>query len=98
MALNRYGDATLLWVVPAERHRPAGTVEVVMPGLLRGYMDRFAPDENAHNLSFDGWLQVCTNALVLSRLQKSLKHGTAAATGPGPGTTDAPQEAGADDA
>jgi hypothetical protein len=25
MTLNRYGDATLLWVVPAERHRPPGT-------------------------------------------------------------------------
>jgi hypothetical protein len=68
MALNRYGDATLLWVVPAERGRPSGTVEVVMPGLLKGYIDRFAPDENAHDLSFTGWLRVCANALVLAQL------------------------------
>ena len=40
-----------------------------MPGLLKGYIDRFAPDENAHDFSFDGWLRVCTNACVLSRLQ-----------------------------
>jgi hypothetical protein len=97
MALNRYGDATLLWVVPAERDRPAGTVEVITPGLLKGYIDRFAPDDNAHDLSFDGWLQVCANALVLSRLQTSLKHGTAA-TSPGPDITDAPQEVETDDA
>lgn len=71
MALNRYGEATLLWVVPAERDRPAGTVEVVMPGLLKGYIDRFAPDENAHDLSFEGWLRVCANAYVLARLQQS---------------------------
>ena len=70
MALNRYGDNILLWVVPAEPDRPAGTVEVVMPGLLKGYIDRFAPDDNAHDLSFDGWLRVCTNACVLVRLQK----------------------------
>ena len=71
MALNRYGDAMLLWVVPAERDRPAGTVEVVMPGLLKGYIDRFAPDDNAHDLSFDGWLRVCANACVLARLQRT---------------------------
>jgi hypothetical protein len=70
MALNRYGEATLLWVVPAERDRPAGTVEVVMPGLLKGYIDRFAPDDNAHDFSFDGWLRVCANACVLARLQR----------------------------
>jgi hypothetical protein len=71
MALNRYGDATLLWVVPAERDRPVGTVEIVMPGLLKGYIDRFAPDDNAHDFSFDGWLRVCANACVLARLQRS---------------------------
>ena len=70
MALNRYADATLLWVVKAERDRQAGTVEVIMPGLLKGYIDRFAPDGNAHDLSFDGWLRVCANACVLARLQR----------------------------
>ncbi|WP_428491570.1 hypothetical protein [Rhodopila sp.] len=70
MALNRYGEATLLWVVQAERDRPAGMVEVVMPGLLKGYIDRFAPEKNAHDLSFDGWLRVCANACVLARLQR----------------------------
>jgi hypothetical protein len=70
MALNRHGEATLLWVVPAEPTRPAGTVEVVMPGLLKGYIDRFAPDDNAHDFSFDGWLRVCVNACVLDRLQR----------------------------
>ena len=56
LVLNRYGPATLLWVVRAERDRPSGTVEVLMPGLMKGYVDRFAPDDNAHDLSFDGWL------------------------------------------
>ena len=68
MALNRHGPAVLLWVVPAERNRPAGTVEVVMPGLLRGYIDRFAPEDNAHDFSFNGWLLVCANACAMVRL------------------------------
>lgn len=71
LALNRYGENTLLWVVPAERDRPPGTVEVIMPGLLKGYIDRFAPDDNAHDLSFEGWLRVCTNACILADLQRS---------------------------
>jgi hypothetical protein len=83
MALNRYGEATLLWVVQAERDRPAGTVEVVMPGLLKGYIDRFAPNDNAHDLSFDGWLRVCANAYVLSQLQKSATRAARPAPGHG---------------
>jgi hypothetical protein len=85
MALNRDGEATLLWVVPAERDRPAGTVEIIMPGLLKGYIDRFAPSENAHDLSFDGWLRVCVNAYVLARLQRPTPPATITgptATGP----------------
>jgi hypothetical protein len=71
MALNRYGHNTLLWVVPAAQDRPAGTVEVAMPGLLKGYIDRFAPDSNAHDFSFDGWLRVCANACILAGKAKA---------------------------
>ena len=70
LAVRRHGDNTLLWVVPAERDRPPGTMEVMMPGLLKGYIDRFAPEDNAHDFSFDGWMRVCANALVLARLLK----------------------------
>jgi hypothetical protein len=71
MALNRYGANTLLWIVPAERDRPSGTVEVAMSGLLKGYIDRFAPDDNAHDFSFTGWIKLCANAWLLSRLHKA---------------------------
>lgn len=61
-ALNLYGRNTLLWVVPAdERHQP-GAVEPVLPGLLKGSIDRFAPNENAHDLSFELWLRLCLQA------------------------------------
>lgn len=71
MALRRYAPATLLWVVPAERDRPPGTVEVIMPGILKGYIDRFAPNTNAHDFSFDGWLRLCANAIVLAGLRQT---------------------------
>jgi hypothetical protein len=71
LALRRHGDNTLLWVVPAERDRPPGTVEMMIPGLLKGYIDRFAPEDNAHDFSFDGWVRVCANALVLAGLTRS---------------------------
>jgi hypothetical protein len=70
LALNRHGSNRLLWIVPADEAHPPGTVEVAMNGLFKGYIDRFAPDENAHDLSFDGWIRVCANAYLLSRLQK----------------------------
>jgi hypothetical protein len=47
-----------------------------MPGLMKGYIDRFAPDHNAHDLSVDGWLRVCANACVLHRLQKFAAEAT----------------------
>src|SRR6185437_10677585 len=71
MALNQRSSSTLLWVVPAEPNRPPGAVEVLRPGLLKGYIDRFAPAENAHDLSFAGWLKVCANAVVLASLTRS---------------------------
>jgi len=58
-ALNEIGRNWLLWMVPADAAHPAGTVEGLLPGLLRGYIDRFAPSENAHELSVPVWTAVC---------------------------------------
>ena len=70
LALRQHGGNTLLWVALADKDHPVGSVEVAMPGLLKGYVDRFAPEENAHDLSFDAWVRVCANAYLLSRLSK----------------------------
>jgi hypothetical protein len=61
-ALNEQGSNWLLWMVPADPAHPAGTVERLLPGLLRGFMDRFAPHENAHDLSLPAWTRVCETA------------------------------------
>ena len=61
-ALNRFGRNTLLFVVPADEAHPPGAVDRVLPGLFRGYIDRFAPDDNAYDLSLEVWLSICVNA------------------------------------
>jgi hypothetical protein len=65
LALNRYAAHTLLCVVPADETHPAGSVERVSSGLFMGFIDRFAPVENAHFYSFEAWLSICANALIL---------------------------------
>ena len=66
-ALNLSGENTLLWVVSADAAHPPGTVHWVMPGLLKGYIDRFAPMDNAHDLSLESWLELCANAWALRK-------------------------------
>ena len=59
---RRYGPNTVFWVELADSVRPAGTVEWAGVDLLRGYIDRFAPGENAHDLSLDCWITICHEA------------------------------------
>jgi len=66
-ALRIYGPTTLLWCELADEAHQPGTVERIEPGLLKGYMDRFAPGENAHDLSLDCWVTLCKNAVQVWR-------------------------------
>ncbi len=65
--MQAYGDNTLLYVVPAGSEHLPGSVEWKAPGLMCGYMDRFAPYEDAHDTSMQCWLSICRNALALRR-------------------------------
>lgn len=65
--MRAYGDNTLLYVVPAGSEHLPGSVEWHAPGLMCGYMDRFAPYEDAHDTSVQCWLSICRNALALRR-------------------------------
>jgi hypothetical protein len=70
-ALRAYGPVDLLWVTLHDEEHPPGRVEAVAPGLLKGYIDRFAPGENAHALSLECWIALCRNALVSQRSEES---------------------------
>jgi hypothetical protein len=64
-AVRKYGSNTLLWVVQEDDTHRRGLVEVVGNGLLRGYIDRFAPQTGAPDLS-PCWLDLCRHAYALA--------------------------------
>lgn len=66
-ALRRIGRATLLWVTREDADHPSGTVVVIEPGFLKGFVERFAMDPEAGDSSAD-WLLVCRNAEHLARV------------------------------
>jgi hypothetical protein len=68
--LGRHGRSALLYVVSADQAHPPGTVEMKMHGLLKGYVSRFAPNENAHDLVLEEWLEVCAHAALLTGAQR----------------------------
>lgn len=70
-AIRAYGPGTLLWVELADATHPPGSVVQIGPGLLKGHMDRFAPGENAHDLSLDCWLTLCGNAEALVHARRA---------------------------
>jgi hypothetical protein len=81
MVLNEYAPNTLLWVTLADETHPPGSVDYLLPGLLRGFVDKFAPSENAHDLSFDVWLELCTKAAKLVGLLGSARDQVGASEG-----------------
>ena len=60
--LQCYGPNTLLFVTLADHDHAAGTVEIRSPGFLVGYLDRFAPPDNAMDASFEAWASICRQA------------------------------------
>jgi Sulfotransferase family len=69
--LRNFGPNTLLWLELADAAQRPGTVEWAGEGLLKGYMDRFAPGDDAHDLSLDCWVAVCREAYRLWRDDKA---------------------------
>ncbi len=65
--LSEYGRNSLIWVVASSAHKP-GSVEYLLPGLLKAYVGRFAPDENAGDFALEPWLEICLNARRLTSI------------------------------
>ena len=63
--LNEHGLNTLLWVVPARAPYEPGTVEELLPGLLRGHIDKLPSTHTPGDLSQIGWLEICVSAYCL---------------------------------
>ena len=63
--IRAMGPNTFLWVREADDDHPVGHVEVAEPGLLRGYISKFAWYGDARALELHEWYEVCLNALHL---------------------------------
>jgi hypothetical protein len=64
-AIRRYGPNTLLLATLSDRTHRSGVVEWRMPGLMIGYIDRFAPEEDAYDLLLEPWIGICREAYRL---------------------------------
>jgi hypothetical protein len=64
-ALRDRGPNTLLIVTEADAGHPAGAVDVLEEGLMRGYVDRLAPSDKPHMVSTGSWLEVCRSTLAI---------------------------------
>ncbi len=74
MAIRRYGPNRLLLVNPAEAGQRVGAVAARAPGFMVGYVDRFAPGDNAHDLSLGSWVKVCREAHRLRVMAQSARR------------------------
>ncbi len=60
--LRRRGPNTLLWVAAADAAHPPGTAERRGEGLIKGYVERFAPYSQATDISYPSWFALCEAA------------------------------------
>jgi hypothetical protein len=67
--LRRFGPNSLLWVTTPEPDRPAGFVETLGDGLMRGYIDKFALYDRSPDISRSAWGALCREAYALRRHQ-----------------------------
>ena len=65
--LRCFGPTTLLFVTLADEQHAVGTVELRAPGFMVGYLDRFAPANDAHAASYAEWANLCRQAYRLFR-------------------------------
>jgi len=68
--LRNYGDNALLYAIEADENRRPGTAERTAPGLLRGYIDRFASYDDATAVSSQCWLGICRDAFSLWQMRQ----------------------------
>jgi hypothetical protein len=64
-AVSTYGECSLLFVDPQGPGETAGTVERLSERLYRGVIDRFAPYEQANDISVACWTAICEAAAAL---------------------------------
>ena len=67
LALNRHGPQSMLWITPTDDTEMVGRVQLLCPGLMHGYIDRFMGRGVGTEPSMRGWLALLLNAWLVSR-------------------------------
>ena len=67
LRLNEYGTNTLLYLTRCSHNRRSGTVELLAPGVMRGYVDDFVIVPELDNKDHAAWLRVAVNAWLLDK-------------------------------
>ena len=65
--LAHHASNTLLYVVPCQNGRRSGTVELLAPGLMRGYIETLAISEDTTVADHGEWLRIVANAWILDQ-------------------------------
>jgi tetratricopeptide (TPR) repeat protein len=72
-AMRRYGDNMLLYVRYQDESHPNGTVQLVRPGLMIGYIDRFEVSQSGEQgkSAIPSWMIICKEAYRLWQASKA---------------------------
>ena len=85
--LRRLGPNTLLWVVEADDEHSAGTIEVLEPDLIKGYITRFAPYDGVTDIDVASWFVVCWRADEVRHPDRVAPEAEDPGEAPGPALT-----------
>src|SRR5262249_7136315 len=84
--LRQFGPNVLLWVVQGDEQHPPGTIEQIEADLIKGYIERFAPYDNAPDIRPYSWFRVCQATYDLCRGPKVAAQPEAEVVQPEPAT------------
>ncbi|MBS0639921.1 MAG: hypothetical protein JSS43_08625 [Proteobacteria bacterium] len=65
LQLNQYGSNTVLYLTRCANGRRPGAVELLAPGIMRGYVDDFVITPHPETKDHAAWLRVAANAWLL---------------------------------
>ncbi len=74
MAIRRYGPNTLLVITLSDAAHRGGTVEARSPGFMIGYIDRFAPGDDAQDFLLGQWVRICRDAWRLRLAARGMRR------------------------
>lgn len=67
LKLNEYGTNTLLFLTRCERNKRSGAVDLIAPGVMRGYVDDFVIRPEVNLRDHGAWVRIAINAWLLDQ-------------------------------